>query len=708
MFDPRTKSIADGLFPERSGKTTRVVADLAARDAIAADSKYDGLLVQVLSNRKLYSWDATNATWTTVTGGSGIAKFATLADLQAAVGMTDGDFATTLDTDKLYRYTNSAWVEFVAGGGGGVAKYETIDDILVITNPEECDLAIAKDSGIMMMYKDGSWEVAYNSFTDPKGGGNWELVKKVICTAGVAPTDVFDISGCNMFRIDCVSLAAASAEVALVFDSETSTTNMTQQYTTATGSAIGTAVGSGAGFMLSSTGWPAGGAKCSVEFDKRSKTGFSSLAAFNGGTKLEQRRGLFYTGTQPMNSLKFASTTASFSGYVEVYKWVELAKPLEMATYELVKEYKLTNQVLNDTIPWDGELDDECFITSDFTCATTTNILCVLNNDTTAANYPFTNVYGSGTAASSSAGTTVGLVIGSQGTAGSPANNTARVQLGLNRRRGVTLSNTYGSYFRSYASYWTNTANAVTSMNMNSNGVAITGTVRVYKMVKTRLATTNPNVITTALTYVDANTVQMQPGEIEINGAIMKVTKATNVTLSGNLKSGLTEAASTRYYMYAVRPANGTTPTYVFDTQAPLMDRYGNLAASFDTIDIARAWFHPTLGFMYRYIGYVDNDASSNIKSFNKKALVPTSAANVVTKAVDYAASDGDKVITTATCNITLRNAPNAVITVKSGAAGTVTVLPESGTIDGMTSHKILNQYDSNDYICDGTNWWII
>ena len=38
-YDPRAKGLADGLYPERTGKTTRVVATLAARDAIPENGR---------------------------------------------------------------------------------------------------------------------------------------------------------------------------------------------------------------------------------------------------------------------------------------------------------------------------------------------------------------------------------------------------------------------------------------------------------------------------------------------------------------------------------------------------------------------------------------------------------------------------------------------------------------------------------------------
>lgn len=140
-YDPREKPLAEGLYAERAGKTTRIVADLAARDAIATADRYDGLLVQVLTNRKIYSWNAADATWDVVTGGSGIAKFATLADLEAATEMTDGDFAVTLDTNKLYQYVDSTWEEFTSGSASAVAVIVTSDDYTAVDGDKVIALA---------------------------------------------------------------------------------------------------------------------------------------------------------------------------------------------------------------------------------------------------------------------------------------------------------------------------------------------------------------------------------------------------------------------------------------------------------------------------------------------------------------------------------------------------------------------------------------
>lgn len=502
-----------------------------------------------------------------------------------------------------------------AGSGGGIAKYANMETINAIVDPEEGDVAMTLDAGIMMQYHDGAWVTAYNSMTDPQAGGNWELVGRIKCVAGTTPTVSFDISGCDKFKAKIIVVGTPIGNFGFAFDSDATSTYASQDVYGQNTSVSATRTARNSLFKVDaaySDGYS------EIEFDKRAKTG---MFVWQYGKVLSDVNAITYTGTAAMNALT-PTGTGSFNGYIEVYKWAEQAKPVELSSYELVKEYTLSNQILNDTIPWDGDVDDEMFVTADFTSPASTNILCILNGDTTAANYPFSNVYGSGSTAASSAGTTAGLLVGSQGASGAWANNVARVQLGrsASRRRGVSFTNTYGSYVRNYASYWANTTNAVTGVAVNSQGVAITGVIRLYKMVKSRLATTNPNLCTLSLKYVDANTVQVQPGEVEINGAVMRVSRPTDVTLSGNLRSGLTEAANTVYYMYAVRGPQGSVPTLMFDTQPPLMDRYGNIAASFEDCNSEKAWMHPMLGNMYRWVGQVLNDASSNILAFTKCA----------------------------------------------------------------------------------------
>ena len=54
--------------------------------------------------------------------------------------------------------------------------------------------------------------------------------------------------------------------------------------------------------------------------------------------------------------------------------------------------------------------------------------------------------------------------------------------------------------------------------------------------------------------------------------------------------------------------------------------------------------------------------------------------------------------------------APDRIYTVKrtTGGANALVVQPQSGTIDGASSHSIMVQYLSYSYVSDGANYWIV
>jgi len=663
-YDPRTKALAEGLYQERTGKTVRVVADIAARnaipageryngllvqvlaqprktyswdgdswvevsgiriatditerDAIAADERYDGLVVHVLETRKLYSWDATAAEWVAITStGGGIPKFATLADLQAATGMTDGDFATVLDTDKLYRYTNTAWVEFTSGsGGGGITKYATMAELYAVTGMEEGDMAVVVDTGMTMQYHDGAWVSAFNALIDPTAQSGWVLTTEFSSNAASLSGKNIDVSNCEKFRIEVdYPGAGITGHLNATFSSDTAA-NYANQVFYGQASTAGAGLTNLNGFRLV----PAYAQGSYVlEFNKRTKVGTWRGAARHTGAagQIVSSDGFVYLGTANMDTVVVNPTAYTFTGTIRVYKWVDGVRPVEVVSEELVKEWNLNNEVLDVTLPWDGELDDTAHVLFEGLSDAATPVYIALNGDKATANYPNQSLTGTGSAVAASSGSArPGLYIGYVGGRRSAVSdiflkvaNTPRncICVGGNSANNALLTTS-----------WSNTTSPVTALNVHSAGVAVSCRIRIYKKVKSQLATTNPNICTVWSKYIDANTVQVQPGEIEINGAIMKVTKAKNVTLSGNLRAGLTEAANTIYYMYAVRPESGNAPTFMFDTQAPLMDRYGNLVASFDDCTAARAWFHPTLGTGVRWIGQVRNDASSNILPYDK------------------------------------------------------------------------------------------
>lgn len=121
------------------------------------------------------------------------------------------------------------------------------------------------------------------------------------------------------------------------------------------------------------------------------------------------------------------------------------------------------------------------------------------------------------------------------------------------------------------------------------------------------------------LEYVNADTITVHSGNLEINATNYILTSNTQITLSGNLRSGETETANTFYYLYAIGGVE-TYPTFKFSATAPTINRNGISVSSFANIDPTEAWFHPTEGFTWRYIGQVYNNSSSDIITFYKSS----------------------------------------------------------------------------------------
>lgn len=116
---------------------------------------------------------------------------------------------------------------------------------------------------------------------------------------------------------------------------------------------------------------------------------------------------------------------------------------------------------------------------------------------------------------------------------------------------------------------------------------------------------------------IDNNTVEIQPGCVEIGGIIYYQQTPAQITLSGNLRTGETEQPSTYYYLYTIMSNSGTL-FYGFSSVQPTMNQFGTTGIDFESADPNTPLYHPLEGLSWRYIGQVYNDASSNIVPFDK------------------------------------------------------------------------------------------
>jgi hypothetical protein len=197
-----------------------------------------------------------------------------------------------------------------------------------------------------------------------------------------------------------------------------------------------------------------------------------------------------YTGSTDCTRVilqSYRSGSVSLTGTMELFSWQEV-KPIELHSYELVKEYNLNNSDIDDTISWDGEADPECIIKSDLSDG---YLSLTLNNDS-GANYAQGSVTQDGTSITASSNTALNaMYIGGSGSAAGE-----KLELNLKNHGHVrTGIKTFSRYWSSnedslvniYGYYWRNTADDVTSIRLNSDSSTPTGNVRVYKLAKTHL-----------------------------------------------------------------------------------------------------------------------------------------------------------------------------------------------------------------------------
>lgn len=316
------------------------------------------------------------------------------------------------------------------------------------------------------------------------------------------------------------------------------------------------------------------------------------------------------------------SNGGTLTGWIEFYKWVP-TRPLEFHTYEVIKEFNLSNQALDTTLTIDGETDSVLFIEANLVTNTYNSDLLLCLNSDNASNYDNSKVELDGSSLTGSYTTSqTGLSIGILG-ANTSCFSTSLINLKKGKYRQligqnvISITSNTDKLFSDSKQVWKNSVAAVTGARLFTTSL-VTGTITVKRLVKSHLISSAPGLLCGMWQkYVDANTIQIQPGEIEIAGVNCYVTKQTNLTLSGNLRSGETEGSSKYYYLYAVKD-NNRNVSFKFSSIAPTMDRFGNSVASFNDCDMKQDWYHPGEGNTWRYIGQIYNDASSNILPFDK------------------------------------------------------------------------------------------
>lgn len=466
------------------------------------------------------------------------------------------------------------------------------------------------DSNSYQMLINGATQQMNPGFSDITSTGNW-ILSGTLSFNSSTPSGSFDISNCDKFMV-YISFISCSGANYLHFGTDTGA-NYSRQRITATGTSVTAAVSSENGFVMSGSTTPIFE---TMIFDKSTKCG-SAKYIYN--TSFNEY-GFKYSGTDSMNTISFTTNTTTVTGTIKVYKWQEF-KPVDLATYEVVRSYIRTgNGAVSENIPWDSNIDSNLYVVCKGKVSTASSAFVILiNGDATASNYVYAMLNQDGSTVSASSSTNAGFSLASSSST-VYMHTISHINLSpgvyptlISQRTTYNSANTDSMCFL-YNSYYKGTS--VTSLTFQIDA-AFVGEVTIYKLAKSHLISSSPNLITTWIKSIDNDTIQIQPGEIEISGAICNISIPTSITLSGNLMTGLTETTSTYYYLYAIR-GSGRDLTYVFDTVAPTMDRYGNIVSSFQDCDFSKGWFHPTYGINYRFIGQVYNNASSNILAFDK------------------------------------------------------------------------------------------
>jgi len=317
--------------------------------------------------------------------------------------------------------------------------------------------------------------------------------------------------------------------------------------------------------------------------------------------------------TTTFNSMRIFSDNESTSCEIEIYKWQE-TKSVELHSLELVKEIKFTSSVLDVTIPWDGELDSDIVVIGTLVGS---GIGIQLNGDI-GNNYLRAYHWAGGNSEHTGAQNYLNYI---------PLLNEGYNEFSGNFKKGSMrcfmanscMSSSGKTYSYQTSTKWTNTVDGISSIKFFCIGdTAQTGSFRIYKRVKTHLVCQTPGLLQGMWQKsIDANTVEIQPGSIEIKGIVHNQGSKKQITLSGNLRTGETEAANTYYYLYAVSSI-GRTISYKFSSIAPTMDRFGNLVSSFEECDPNQSWHHRNEGITWRWIGQVYNNSFSDILGFDK------------------------------------------------------------------------------------------
>jgi hypothetical protein len=330
---------------------------------------------------------------------------------------------------------------------------------------------------------------------DPSAFGNWVLIREDIETGN--PILIGTSTGSLVFEQDKVYKAVISIETDGTNTSENFTFNSyfngdwqnSSRYIANNNSGIN-------GAVLQDNIYKECKLKAEIFIYPAAKMIRSVLTIVDNNNTLDNRTVLqYYNHTDTVTGWLWNlwGTGGKYgSGSTKWYVWQEI-KPIELHSYELVKEYNLDNETLDDTFDWDGEADTECRIISDYK-STGATVLRVRCNEDSGNNYLTSIVYNDGSNTAGVYDTINGFNLGFCYAGGSCSSDATlylknigehRKSIGRQNRHDPIAESTMLALME--GGRWTNTADNVESLALTSQGANISGNIRVYKLAKTHL-----------------------------------------------------------------------------------------------------------------------------------------------------------------------------------------------------------------------------
>jgi hypothetical protein len=228
-------------------------------------------------------------------------------------------------------------------------------------------------------------------------------------------------------------------------------------------------------------------------YDTATKTITSLVTGGTGSTAERVDQTIVYHGSKDGSMLSvqcYGGTSSVYNGKIEFFGWQEV-KPIELHSYELVKEYNLNNETLDDTFEWDGEANPECIIYTDIKRDVTAKTMLHINADT-GSNYDLYHISPDGDNmvqgyVNNSTGITLSQSVAGRTFAKTECNfsNRGEYRLAYQTRSNTLDSNT--DYVLQLLGYrWKNTADNVTSLKIVVDANE-TGNIKFYRLAKTHL-----------------------------------------------------------------------------------------------------------------------------------------------------------------------------------------------------------------------------